>query len=475
MGTFQEASQDMDVEALARNRKRYVTMMVVVGIFGGGLYGYTLTFLSGALVTMNFGGSNNQLSAWNQSIITAVMLLGCAVGSFCGGNLADRLGRKRLILYGALLALVGALMCALATNIAFFAFSRMIVGFAVGTTSCVIPIYLGEMAPSAQRGRLVSVNSVMINISQLLASLVNAVLAVKADWHAMVWAAVVPAVLLVITAIFVHETPSFLARHGMETEAVKLLLETRPKSEAEETFTSFQAAEKNETKGTKENFSTPWLRRVLIAGVGAALINQLVGSNAINFFAPTMFSSTLGIDPDNSIIAMVPVMIVSSVAAVIGGLGFIDKINRRTALMVGLGGVSVFLGLVGVCYLFIDPNHPSTSMSWLLIGLVMFDLAFAQGMVSPVTWLLIAEVFPAKVRGKGVGYANVAMNAANFIISLLFLPLLNAVGGAVTFFIFALINVGAVFFTKAFIPETRGKSLEQIEQEARARTAKAEA
>lgn len=472
MATFEESTKTIDVQSLVNKRKRYMLVIIATGIFGGGLYGYSLSFLSGALVTMRFGGQ--LLSSWDQSVITAVLLLGSAIGSFLGGHLADRFGRHAMIGAGAVSAVVGALVCALVTNILGFSLGRFIVGFAVGITSSVIPTYLGEMAETKHRGRIVSVNSVMINISQLLAAVVNAILAVTANWHAMVWAAVIPGVLLIIVVFFMHETPNFLIRRGLDSQAVRTLLETRPVEEAKNTYDSLVRTREQERSvvdsGKKrEGFSTPWLRRVLIAGIGTALINQLVGINVINFFAPTIFVQTLGLDPKNSIISTVPVLAISAIAAIIGGLGLIDRFNRRAMLMTGLGGAIIFLTLVGVCYLFIDPKHPSPVMSWLLILMIMVYLVFAQGLVSPVTWLLIAEIFPSAVRGIGIGYANVAMNIANFLITISFLPLLQLVGGAGAFFTFAAINVISFLFTRFVIPETRGKSLEQIEEEARAR------
>ncbi|WEV64054.1 sugar porter family MFS transporter [Bifidobacterium sp. ESL0732] len=463
------------------SHRHYMAVLVALGICGGGLYGYTLTFLSGALVSMNFDGSNRPLSAWDQSVLTAVMLLGSAIGSYVGGELADRFGRKRLIIAGGITAVVGALLCALATSFGGFLAGRFIVGFAIGITECVIPIYLGEMAPANRRGFIVSVNSVMINVAQLAASLVNAVLVSVADWHAMVWAAVVPTVLLTVVALVIKEAPTFSGRQSDVSNKRDVTTVSSPKQDSssqadsdtnvvlEQATSPRSANQANRSAAKAPTFRAPWLRRVLFVGIGVAMINQLIGCNAINYFAPTMFSSTLGIDPHNSVVAMVPVMAASAVAAIIGGLIFIDRINRRTFLIVGLCGSSFFLAAVGLCYLFIDSKHPNPALSWVLIGLVMCYLAFAQGMVSPVTWLLITEIFPSFVRGKGVGYANVVINITNFVISLVFLPLLNTVGSAGTFFIFALINVGSACFSKVYVPETRGKTLDQIEHEARAR------
>lgn len=470
MSTYDGIVKELDVQALAERRRRHLSLVIATGIFGGGLYGYTLSALSGALVSLNFGGE--LLTSWEQGVITAAMLLGAALGSYFGGSLADKFGRRWLIVIGAFLAIPGAAGCAAAQNMAVLTGSRALIGLAIGITSVVIPLYIGEMASSKQRGTLVSVNSVMINVGQLIAVGVNAIIALFGDWRAMLWAGVVPAILLFLCALFVRDTPNYFARHGMDIQAVRLLLETRSEDEARDTFNGIEegVAQDVQEAGSKKrgSFSAPWLRRVLVVGIGVAMINQLTGVNVINYYAPTIFSKTLGFDATNSVLALVPVMVISTVAAIIGGLGFIDRVNRRSILSLGLTGVAVFLGAVGVTYLFIDPTNPSIAISWLLIVLIMIYLVFMQGMVSPSTWLLIAEVFPSRVRGKGMGYANVAMNATNFVISLFFPVVLDAIGGAASFLIFAAINVISLIFTRKMVPETRGKSLEQIEAEARA-------
>jgi len=179
--TYREISRNLDIEKLAANRRRYSRLMIALGIFGGGLYGYTTVVLSGALVTMNFHGQG--LNAFQQGVLTAGLLLGAAVGSFLGGSLADRYGRKKMIITGSCISLLACAACALATDFSLFLIARISVGLGVGFTSCVVPMAIGELASADKRGRLVSVNSVMINIAQLLATCVNAILAKVADWH----------------------------------------------------------------------------------------------------------------------------------------------------------------------------------------------------------------------------------------------------------------------------------------------------
>ncbi|MEK0306934.1 MFS transporter [Bifidobacterium favimelis] len=357
----------------------------------------------------------------------------------------------------------GAALSALAPNLLRLGLDRAIIGLGIGMTSTIVPIYLADMTGVKEWGRLVSINSVMIVVWQLLAVSVNAVLnQLGAGWRAMLWVVMVPAVLLVLVALVIHDSPAYLVRHGLDTEAVSLLAATRDESEARDTYDSpvrdSQHHQESDDKTTKTTFSAPWLRRALVVGIGLAMINQLTGLNIVNYYAPTIFISTLGFDPSLSILTTVPVILVSALAAVIGGLGLIDRFNRRTILAVGLGGTIVFLIGIGASYLFIGSSNESKTAAWVMITLMMVYIVFVQGLVAPVTWLLLAEIFPAGAKSRGMGYSNVAMNLSNFALSLFFPIMLSRLGGAGTYLLFAAINVGSLVFTLALVPETRGKN-----------------
>ena len=433
-----------------------VGLLVALGALGGGLYGYAGSVLSGALITMRFGG--HLLDSGDQGILTAALLLGIAVGAGVAGRLSDTFGAHRIILIGALLTVPGTVGCAFASGLAVFVMFRALIGLGLGFTSCIIPLYLGEMAPPAYRGRIVSVNSVAMVVGQLLSVLIDAILNIVADWRAMLWAVAVPAVLLLIVSTLIRATPRFWQTRGDNDCAIHELaaiegvdvssIRLEPLSDSSHEETSFTGAR--------------WLRRVLIVGIALAVMNQLTGQNMINYYAPTIFSRTLGFDDSNSVIVSVPVIFVSAVAAVVGGILVIDKVDRRVMLIGGLAGTVLFLTLIGVSYLFIDA---SPAASWLLIVLMMVYLVFVQGMVAPVTWLLIAEIFPASMKARGAGYANIAMNLTNFVVSLAFPSVLEMCGGTVTFWMFAVVNFVCLVFAHRFVPETRGKSFVQIEQE----------
>lgn len=450
-----------------QERRRNLQLMVSLGVLAGGLYGYTLTVISGALVGMNLGsGPDGHLTAGEQGMVTSALLIGAALGSYLAGRLNDRFGPRHIILAGALLAIPGALLSALAPSLPLLELGRLVIGAGIGMTSTIVPIYLADMVGTVERGRVVSVNSVMIVVWQLLAVSVNAIMSqMGAGWRTMLWAVVPPAALLALLACFLHDSPAHLIRRGEEDQAAAFLEATRDEKEARETMQELSQPK----SATTASFKAPWLRRVLIVGIGVAMINQLTGLNIVNYYAPTIFTDTLGFDPSLSMVATVPVILVSAIAATIGGLGLIDRFDRRVILAAGLAGTIVFLAAIGICYRFVDaPGKGSRTAAWIMIGMMIY-VVFVQGLVAPVTWLLLSEIFPQQVKSKGMGYANVAMNLTNFGLSLVFPTLLARLGGTGTYLLFALINVCALAFAWAMVPETRGKSLAQIEQEARNR------
>ncbi|WP_297302212.1 MFS transporter, partial [uncultured Bifidobacterium sp.] len=300
-----------------QGRRRNLQLMASLGVLAGGLYGYTLTVISGALVGMNLGsGPDGHLTAGEQGMVTSALLIGAALGSYLAGRLNDRFGPRHIILAGALLAIPGALLSALAPSLPLLELGRLVIGAGIGMTSTIVPIYLADMVGTVERGRVVSVNSVMIVVWQLLAVSVNAIMnQMGAGWRTMLWAVVPPAALLALLACFLHDSPAHLIRRGEEDQAAAFLEATRDEKEARETMQELSQPK----SATTASFKAPWLRRVLIVGIGVAMINQLTGLNIVNYYAPTIFTDTLGFDPSLSMVATVPVILVSAIAATIGG------------------------------------------------------------------------------------------------------------------------------------------------------------
>ncbi|MDR1187869.1 MAG: sugar porter family MFS transporter [Bifidobacteriaceae bacterium] len=457
---------------VARTRRRALIVISVFGAFAGLLFGYDTGVISGALLYLSVDAGFNPggLTSFQQGLVTSLMLPGAAVMSLVGGHLADRWGRKVLLQIGGGLFLLGALGSAIAPNYAVICSSRVVLGLGLGVTSTVVPVFLGEIAPKKVRGRVMGTNTVMINVGQMLAISVNAAVGFTHSWRLMLVLAVVPAVLLGIGLFFITDTPNWYMRHGRVKQARDVLLRTREPDEVQETMYELDELAKAESGNrarVADFFKVKWLRRILLVGICVALINQLGGINTIMYFAPILFR-TIGFSDQAALNIAIPITAVSMLASMTVGVGIIDHFPRRRLLGIGTAGVAVTMAAMGIAFGFIQEGGPR-GPAWVFLGIMAVYLVLNQGFISATTWAVVAEVFPGHLRGQGMGIATFCLWTSNFLISLGFLPALNAIGGRWTFMAFAIINVFAFLFVLFVVPETRGKSLEAIEREARAR------
>ncbi len=439
--------------------------MTALAALGGALFGYDTGVVSGALPFMR---PDLALTALDEGLITSLLLVGAAVGALAGGRAADRYGRRRAMSVAGLVFVVGALAVAGAPNVPLMVAARFVLGLAVGAASVAVPTYLAELAPAADRGRLVSLNSLMIVAGQLLAYVVNAALTPTGNWRLMLGLAAVPAVGLVVGCVFLPETPRWLFGHGMRREAFAVLRRTRSEREARRELqraerTARRAGRQQEGGGWSELLRTPWLRRTVFIGVGIAVVQQATGTNTIIYFTPTILEGT-GLSTSVSVVSTIAVGVVS-VLAVWLGIGLVDRFGRRQLLVTGLvGGGVCMLALAFV----IGRAGESTTTSFVTLGLMVLFLGFQQSTVAPVCWLLISEIFPSRIKGFAGGATTMALWMSNFAVSLAFLPLLEAVGGRWTFLCFVATAAACLVFTLRFVPETRGRSLEEVEETLRA-------
>ncbi|WP_432511467.1 sugar porter family MFS transporter [Kineococcus sp. SYSU DK001] len=451
-------------DAVGPQQRRFLRRVTTLAAIGGALFGYDTGVISGALPYMR---QDLVLTSLDEGLITSTLLVGAAVGAVAGGRVADRVGRRRSMGWAGIVFTAGALAVALAPDVPFMVAARFVLGLAVGSASVAVPMYLAELAPAADRGRLVSLNSLMIVSGQLLAYVVNAALAPTGDWRLMLGLAAAPAVALVVGCAFVPETPRWLQANGFRREAIEVLRKSRSERETEREFHRQQRAERlsrrrRESAGWAE-FRTPWLRRVLFIGIGIGFVQQATGTNAIIYFAPTILETT-GLSTSVAVVSTIAVGVIS-VAATAVGLTLVDRHGRRTLMVVGqVGGAACLLALSFV----IGRTGESAAMSFVTLGLMAAFLAFQQSTVAPVAWLLIAEIFPTRVKGLAGGATTMALWLSNFAISLVFLPVLEAIGGRATFLCFVALSVLCLLFTLKWVPETRGRTLEQVEEELRA-------
>lgn len=452
------------------NYKGYLQLIMISATFGGLLFGYDTGVLNGALPFMAKPDQLN-LTPVTEGLVTSTLLLGAALGAWFGGSLSDRYGRRKMILNLAFLFFFASIGTSIAPNIPVMLVSRFLLGIAVGGASSMVPAFLAEMAPAEKRGRMVTQNELMIVLGQFLAYVFNAILGVTmADvghvWRYMLVICAIPAILLFLGMLFVPESPRWLASKGRKNEALQVLKQIRDQKSAEVEFKEIEAAVKRETdidKASLKDFSTPWLRRILYIGIGVAIVNQITGVNSIMYYGTQILEKS-GFGTQGALIANIANGLISVIACCFG-IWFVGKVNRRPMLIVGLAGTTSALLLIAISSIVLEG---SAALPYVVLSLTVLFLAFMQGSVGPVTWLVIAEIFPQKLRGLGTGISVFFLWIVNAIIGFFFPVLLSSIGLAATFFVFVAIGLVGIGFVYKFMPETNGRTLEEIEQEFRA-------
>lgn len=446
----------------------FVKVIAMIATLGGLLFGYDTGVISGALLFM---GNDLHLTPFTTGLVTSSLLFGAAFGALASGHFAAAAGRRKIILVLAVIFAIGAIGTALAPDVEWMIFFRLVLGVAVGGASATVPVYIAEMAPANKRGQLVTMQELMIVSGQMLAYIsnagFNAVWGGDTTWRWMLAVATVPAVLLWFGMLFMPDSPRWYAMKGRLAEARQVLERTRAKQDVEWELTEIEetlAEEQHETRPRLRELRKPWLFKLFLIGVGIAVIQQLTGVNTIMYYAPTMLKA-VGMSDNAALIATIANGVISVLMTFVG-IWLLGRIGRRTMTMIGQFGCTACLVFIGAVSYFMPETvngQPDVMRSYMvLLGMLMF-LSFQQGALSPVTWLLLSEIFPTRLRGIFMGGAVFAMWIANFLISLMFPILLASVGLSGAFFIFALVGIGGAMFVVRCVPETRNRSLEQIE------------
>jgi SP family galactose:H+ symporter-like MFS transporter len=432
-----------------------------IAALGGLLFGYDTGVISGALlfIRTEFG-----LSPALQGLVAGIALIGAAAGAAVAGGLSDRFGRRMVIMSTGLVFIAGALISALAPSLSVLLAGRVIVGVGIGVASMLTPLYLAETAPARIRGALVSLNQLAITCGILVSYLVGYIFAAGGLWRWMMALGAVPGAILAAGMLVLPETPRWLAGHGRLAEAKAVLRRLRGTGDIEGEYNELRTDLRREGRlpGWRELLN-PAVRGPLVIGIGLAIFQQITGINTVIYFAPTIFQAAGLSSASSAILATAGVGIVN-VAMTVVAIRLIDSVGRRTLLLTGLAGMALCLVLLGLGFAI---ESSSAALGWATMLSVAAYVGFFAIGLGPVFWLLIAEIFPLYVRGRGMGAATIANWSFNLLVTVSFLELIDILGRPGTFFLYAVLTVGAYGFTRTLVRETKGRSLEAIESDLR--------
>lgn len=454
--------------------KGFIYFICLVSAMGGLLFGYDWVVIGGAkpFYEVFFGIEN---SPGQQGLAMSIALAGCLVGAMVSGSLADRIGRKPLLLLSAFIFLITAYATGAFDAFAYFLIARFVGGIAIGIASGLSPMYIAEIAPSHVRGKLVSLNQLTIVLGILGAQIVNYLIAepmpagtlippadswnVLHGWRWMFWSAAFPAAAFLILAFFIPESPRWLAMKKRTGQATAILAKiggsTYATDELEAVNKTEEKSKSSKQGGLKVLFSKPY-RLVLFLGVIIAVFQQWCGTNVIFNYAQEIFSNA-GYDLGEMLFNIVLTGITNVIFTFVA-IYSVDKLGRKKLMLIGAGGLAIIYAILGTCYWM----HVT---GFFIIILVVAAIACYAMTLGPVTWVLIAEIFPNRVRAVAVATCTFALWVGSFTLTYTFPLLNNALGSYGTFWIYAAVCLAGFGIFALKLPETKGKSLEQLENE----------
>lgn len=450
-------------KAGARRARRNVVLTAAIAGLGGLLFGYDTGVIAGALL---FIKTDFELGSFAQGLVVAAVPIGAVLGAAIAGPAADTYGRRLMILAAAAVFIVGALVSAAAPVVEVLVIARVVIGVAIGLASAAAPVYISEVAPPESRGRLVSFFQLAVTIGILLAYLVGLAFDGIEGWRWMLGLGCLPALALAFGMLRMPQSPRWLVMHGDDFAARATLAKIRVDDpdtidrELEEIKGSVE-----EKPGEWSELLQPVVKAALVVGVGLAILQQVTGINTVIYYAPTIVEFT-GVDSSaGSILAAVGVGVINVVMTVVA-LRLLDRAGRRTLLMVGVSGMVVSLFTLGLAF---EGGGGSTFDSALAIVSLMTYVASFAISLGPIFWLLNAEIYPLSVRSKAAGVGTMANWTFNFIVSLTFLLLIEALGESGAFWFYGGVGILTLAFCWKLVPETKGKHLEEIQAEFEAR------
>lgn len=436
--------------------KGYVILISVVAALGGLLFGFDTAVISG---TINFIQPYFGLSEAGLGWTVSSLLLGCIIGVLLAGRAGDHYGRKKVLMLAALLFFISAIGSASAHELFYFLVARVLGGVAVGVASILSPMYIAELAPAKYRGSLVSLNQLAIVLGILVAFFSNYLLADSGpnNWRWMLLVMAAPAVLLFFSLFLVPESPRWLVARQRNDEALAVLIRTSGEEVAGAELAEIEETLKIHEESVFSDLLAPKVRPLLFMGIILAVFSQITGINTIMYYAPKIFAS-VGNSNGSALLQTLAIGLTNVIFTLVA-MAIIDRFGRKWMLILGSGGMMTML--LGLSVLFF--RH-QTSGIMVLVFILGYIACFSASLGAAV-WVVIAELFPNRLRSKGMSVSIVSLWIACTIVSVTFPIMLERLSGGITFLIFAVICLANLLYVWRYVPETKGKTLEELEHQ----------
>ena len=433
--------------------KNQLLIFSTAAALGGLLFGFDTGVISGAI---HFIKIEFNLNAYQEGFAVSNLMIACVIGALLAGPIADWTGRKKVLILCAVLFTVSAILSALPRSFTELVIARFIGGMGVGMASVVSPMYIAEISPAKIRGRLVALNQLAIVVGILLSYFSNWVLVDTGinNWRYMLVAEILPAITFLVGLFFIPESPRWLTKEGLEKEALDVLNVVAGAANADHELQEVKKSLAEKSTSLKELLH-PSLRRVLIVGILFSLFAHITGIDTIIYYGPIIFLES-GFKTDSALLASVMIGITNLIFTFVG-MAMVDKAGRKFLLLVGLAGMGISMTLVGLCM-----QSDMISAKWTLLWIMTYIASFAMS-IGVVIWVYLSEIYPTRVRGQALSVATMVLWLGNVILTQLFPVMMERFGGG-TFYIFSFICLLAFIFTWTMVKETKGVSLEEIEE-----------
>jgi sugar porter (SP) family MFS transporter len=434
----------------------FIRRVSFIAGLGGILYGFDMGVIAAALIYVR---DSFHLSTEMQEVLVIAVLVGVMIGALVGGAVADRIGRRKTLIWGAILFIAGSILAPLSPNVYMLFVARALLGVAVGFTSVTAPVYVSELSPPKSRGMLIGLYQFALTTGIALADLVGYWFAASQGWRWMFAFGLIPAVFFLFMVLTVPESPRWLFAQNRSAEAESVLKSYTDEAGARLLLEDIRVSLMAKMERRWSALWSPAVRGSLFIALGFMLLIPATGINAVLYYGPQIFSLA-GISSNKSAIFATFLVAITNVLATVIALALVDRAGRKPLLYVGVGGMTAALFALSVCFSRQASLGPSLGI--IATACLMFFITCYAFSIGPIAWILVSEVFPLRVRGRGVAAATLAFGTSNFLISLTFLSLLKAAGTSLTFVIYGAFCILTLIFVRYVIPETKGRELESI-------------